>query len=518
MPEMASTKSIVTEYDIQEVVGKGQYGVCRRGIRRSDGKEVAIKSISRLKIRTVQDQEEVDREIAIMRHLAGHPNIVNILQVYEDKSYIHIVMELCKGGELFDQIINKGHYSEKEAASLVRTMLYVIQHMHDLGVVHRDLKPENFLLSLSDNSEPAGAANAKKGNEAVIKAIDFGLSTFISPQEKLKDCVGSSYYIAPEVLRRSYGHEADIWSAGVILYILLCGSPPFFGSSDREILQKVMRYREGTLNFKFQPWPSISEGAKECVLMMLKLDPLERASIDKVLQHPWMKENGTASERPISNEVINRLQNFVKMSKLQRMVSRMMAEMLSPAEMQGLTSIFARLDADKDGVITVAELRAGLHDWGVSHQDLEDEVKRFMDSLDMDGSGTIDLEEFMGATMSLCQMETEENMMRAFEKIDTDGNGYITREELGSALSKFGLLGDGQSIDEILDEVDENNDGRIDYSEFVNNLSNGKLTKVSSFDYHDRWSGDLAGENKCGSRRVSKTVRDWNSARDMEMD
>ena len=511
-----SKENIVAAYDIKDVVGKGQYGVCRRAIRRADGLEVAIKSISRSKLLTQQDLEDVDREIAIMRHLAVHPNIVQIIEVYEDNNYIHLIQELCKGGELFDQIINKGHYSEKEAADLVRTILYVIKHMHDLGVVHRDLKPENFLFATEVGEDK---------DKTELKAIDFGLSAYASKDTTLKECVGSSYYIAPEVLRRSYSTEADLWSAGVILYILLCGSPPFFGSCDRDILHKVMRYQDGGLNFKFQPWPSISEGAKECVRMMLRLNPKERASIEEVLDHPWMKENGSASAKPISNEVINRLQTFVKMSKLQRMVSRMMAEMLSPSEMRGLHTIFSRLDSDNNGVITMDELRDGLVKWGVKNGELETQVARMMRKMDMDGSGTIDLEEFMSATMSMCQFETEGNLMQAFKKIDMDGNGKITREELGKALGQYGLVGTEDSIDEILDEVDQNRDGHIDYQEFISSLSEAKLNRSGTFDLRmsgrSIWSGDSSGlfsDSSGVSRRVSKTIRDWDSQKDMEVD
>lgn len=377
-------------------------------------------------------------------------------------------------------------------------------------------------------STSATQAPKTKEEENQLKAIDFGLSCFASKDEVLADCVGSSYYIAPEVLRRNYCMEADLWSAGVILYILLCGSPPFFGSCDRDILHKVMRYRDGTLNFKFQPWPEISEGAKECVKMMLRLDPKERASVESVLGHPWMKENGNASAAPISNEVVNRLQKFVKMSKLQKMVSRMMAEMLSPAEMKGLHTIFERLDSDDDGVVTMDELRAGLVKWGIGKNqgDLEHHVTRMMRTLDMDGSGTIDLGEFMSATMSLCQFETEGNMMQAFTKIDADGNGVITREELGKALEDYGLVGTEDSIDEILDEVDSNKDGLIDYQEFVSNLSQAKLLKASTFDLkmsgRSYWDSDVLGSlsdnSHSGSRRVSKTIRDWNSGKDMDVD
>ena len=279
-----------------------------------------------------------------------------------------------------------------------------------------------------------------------------------------------------------------------------------------------MKYRDGTLNFKVQPWPTISDGAKKCVQMMLKLDPGERASIETILNHPWMKENGTASERPISNEVISRLQSFVKMNKLQRMVSRMMAEMLSPAEIQGLNTIFERLDADKDGVITVEELRDGLSNWGVKNENLETEVEKLMLNLDMDSSGSIDLEEFMSATMSLCQLETEGHLMQAFTQIDTDGNGVITREELGDALKKFGLLESEHSIDEVLDEVDENRDGFIDYNEFVASLRKGKLLKLGSMQEFSRWSSDQDSGNDAGNRKSSRSVREWNSRRNMDVD
>jgi len=457
-----SLRNITDEYEIHEIVGKGQYGICRRAVRRSTGNEVAVKSISKLKIRSEEERSEVEREIAIMRHLEGHENIVKLFDVFEDRTHIHLVMELCKGGELFDQIITKGHYSEKEAAELVRTMLLVIRHMHSLGVMHRDLKPENFLF-----------------DKATMKATDFGLSSFLSPQQRLDECVGSSYYIAPEVLKRDYSVEADVWSAGVILYILLCGSPPFYGANDKEILQKILKYKDGGINFHFKPWPQISDGAKECVLMMLKRDARSRGTAEQILSHPWMRENGTASEKPIANEVVSRLKKFIKMSKLQRMVTRMIAEMLSPAEVHGLKTLFQKLDKDSDGVITVDELRIGLKEWGYGNEGLEYEVQSMMAKLDMDGSGTIDLEEFMCATMNRCQLEMEENLLQAFQQIDTDGNGLLTREELQNALVKFGLFEAGD-IDEILEEADQNHDGLIDYSEFASTLGSEKLMKKLS--------------------------------------
>lgn len=134
---------------------------------------------------------------------------------YEDNLCVHLVMELCSGGELFDRIIQKGHYSERAAAQLIKTIVGVVEACHSLGVMHRDLKPENFLF-------------ASTAEDAPLKATDFGLSIFYKPGTKFSDLVGSPYYVAPEVLLKCYGPESDIWSAGVILYILLCGVPPFW--------------------------------------------------------------------------------------------------------------------------------------------------------------------------------------------------------------------------------------------------------------------------------------------------
>ena len=175
--------------------------------------------------------------------------------------------ELCSGGELFDSIVDRGHYSERDAAAMTRTIVRVVAHCHSLGVVHRDLKPENFLLASKDTDEPT------------LKATDFGLSAFYRPGQIFTDVVGSAYYVAPEVLRRSYGKEADIWSCGVVLYIMLSGVPPFWGETEQQIFDSILK---GELDLTSDPWPKISESAKDCVRRMLNPDPKKRATADEV--------------------------------------------------------------------------------------------------------------------------------------------------------------------------------------------------------------------------------------------
>jgi len=202
-------------YTVGKELGRGQFGVTSLCTHKATGERFACKTIAKRKLSTKEDVEDVRREVQIMYHLAGQPNIVELKGAYEDKQSVHLVMELCAGGELFDRIIAKGKYTERAAAALLRTIVEIVHTCHSLGVIHRDLKPENFLLLSKDENAP-------------LKATDFGLSVFFKQGEVFKDIVGSAYYIAPEVLKRNYGPEADIWSIGVILYILLCGVPPFW--------------------------------------------------------------------------------------------------------------------------------------------------------------------------------------------------------------------------------------------------------------------------------------------------
>lgn len=210
------TGNIKEVYTLGRKLGQGQFGTTFLCTEKGSGKELACKSIAKRKLLHVEDVEDVRREIQIMHHLAGHPNVIAIKGAYEDAVAVHLVMELCKGGELFDRIIQRGHFSERQAAELTRTIVGVVEACHSLGVMHRDLKPENFLFVGQEEDSP-------------LKSIDFGLSIFFKPGDKFTDVVGSPYYVAPEVLRKRYGQEADVWSAGVIVYILLSGVPPFLG-------------------------------------------------------------------------------------------------------------------------------------------------------------------------------------------------------------------------------------------------------------------------------------------------
>ncbi|GAB2271937.1 Calcium-dependent protein kinase 4 [Dionaea muscipula] len=438
---------------IGKKLGQGQFGTTYSCTEKTTGDQYACKSIPKRKLLCREDYEDVWREIQIMHHLSEHPNVVRIKGAYEDSVFVHLVMELCAGGELFDRIVAKGHYSEMQAAQLIKTIVGVVETCHSLGVMHRDLKPENFLFASADE-------------DGKLKATDFGLSVFYKPDQYFSDVVGSPYYVAPEVLCKRYGCESDVWSAGVILYILLSGVPPYWAESESGIFRQILH---GKLDFESEPWPSISDSAKDLIRKMLHRDPKKRLTAHQVLCHPWILDDTVAPDKPLDSAVLSRLKQFSAMNKLKKMALRVIAERLSEEEIGGLKELFKMLDADNSGTITFEELKDGLKKVGSNL--LDSEIKDLMSAADIDNSGTIDYGEFLAATLHVNKMEREENLVAAFSYFDKDGSGYITIDELQQACKDFGL-GDVH-LDEVIKEIDLDNDGRIDYGEFAAMMKKG---------------------------------------------
>ncbi|XP_014505080.1 calcium-dependent protein kinase 29 isoform X1 [Vigna radiata var. radiata] len=443
-------------YALERELGRGQFGITRLCTEKTTGRKYACKSIPKRRLTKKKQIEDVKREILILQHLSGQPNIVEFKGAYEDWQNVHLVMELCLGGELFDRITAKGSYSESEAASIFRQIVNVVHACHFMGVMHRDLKPENFLL-------------ANKDPKAPLKATDFGLSVFIEEGRVYKEVVGSAYYVAPEVLRKSYGKEIDVWSAGIILYILLSGVPPFWAETEKGIFDAIS---EGKLDLESAPWPSISAAAKDLIRKMLNHDPKKRITAAEALEHPWMKEGGEASDKPIDNAVLTRMKQFRAMNKMKKLALKVIAENLSEEEIKGLKQMFNNMDTDRSGTITYEELKSGLTKLGSKLSEYE--IKQLMEAADVDKSGTIDYQEFITATINRHKLEKEENLYKAFQYFDKDNSGYITREELRQALTEY-QMGDEATIDEVIDDVDTDNDGKINYQEFVAMMRKGIL-------------------------------------------
>ena len=227
--------------------------------------------------------------------LLDHPNILKIYEVFEDSKKYFLVTELCMGGELFDEIISHGHLSEKESANIVLQMLKGIAYCHSQGIVHRDLKPENILID--------------KEQDNILKLIDFGTASKYNKKKGLmKGLKGTSYYLAPEVITKEYDERCDVWSLGVIMYILLSGVPPFNGEDDYEIMEKV---KVGKYSMQGDLWKSISQDGKYLLKRMLTLDYKRRPFAKELLQDNWFKNVPTTCvHSDILKEAFNNLSAF----------------------------------------------------------------------------------------------------------------------------------------------------------------------------------------------------------------
>ncbi|KAK9699168.1 hypothetical protein RND81_08G156800 [Saponaria officinalis] len=458
-------QSIDERYLIDKELGRGEFGVTYLCIDKFTRELLACKSISKRKLRTSVDVDDVRREVAIMKHLPRSASIVGLKEACEDDSAVHLVMELCEGGELFDRIVARGHYTERAAAGVMRTIVEVVQLCHKHGVIHRDLKPENFLF-------------ANKKENSPLKAIDFGLSIFFQPGERFSEIVGSPYYMAPEVLKRSYGPEIDIWSAGVILYILLCGVPPFWAESEQGVAQAIIR---GVIDFKRDPWPNISESAKSLVRQMLEPDPKKRLTAKQVLEHSWIQNAKKAPNVPLGDIVKSRLKQFAMMNRFKRKALRVIAEFLSAEEVEDIKELFKKIDTDDDGVVSVEELKAGLLKYGSLLA--ESEVPMLIEAVDTYGKGTLDYGEFVAVSLHLHKMAHDEHLRKAFSYFDKDANGYIEPEELQNALMEDGLDDCANIANDIFQEVDTDKDGKISYDEFVAMMKTGTDWRKASRHY-----------------------------------
>ena len=273
--ETFSNTDVRTVYAFEKLIGGGHFGSVRIAHRITDPHiKYAVKSI--LKENIKKDVKLLEEELAILTQV-DHPNIIKFHETYIDYRYVHIVMELCDGGELFEKIVEMHKFTEAQAASLMNRILSAVKHLHEHGICHRDLKPENFLFS---DTSP----------DPEIKLIDFGLSKRFGaiqeqqPAEKMHTIVGTPYYVAPEVLRGNYDFACDVWSLGVILYIMLCGYPPFEGDNNKEIFKRVLQQK---LEFDPEDWTQISDEAKDLITKMLVKDPTKRISIMEAYNHPW---------------------------------------------------------------------------------------------------------------------------------------------------------------------------------------------------------------------------------------
>ncbi|KAI4327477.1 hypothetical protein L6164_019932 [Bauhinia variegata] len=447
------SKHFGNKYELGDEVGRGHFGyTCAAKFKKGElkGQQVAVKVIPKAKMTTAIAIEDVRREVKILRALTGHKNLVHFHDAYEDHDNVYIVMELCEGGELLDRILSRGgKYTEDDAKAVMIQILNVVAFCHLQGVVHRDLKPENFLFTSKDeNSE--------------LKAIDFGLSDFVKPDERLNDIVGSAYYVAPEVLHRAYSTEADVWSIGVIAYILLCGSRPFWARTESGIFRAVLK---ADPCFNESPWPSLSAEAKDFVKRLLNKDPRKRMTAAQALSHPWIK-NYKDIKVPLDILIFKLMKTYMRSSSLRKAALRALSKTLTVDELFYLKEQFALLESNKNGTISLENIKTALMK-NATDAMKESRIPDFLASLNALQYRRMDFDEFCAAALSVHQLEAldrwEQHARCAYELFEKDGNRAIVIEELASELG----LGPSVPVHAVLHDWIRHTDGKLSFLGFV---------------------------------------------------
>ncbi|XP_041820490.1 serine/threonine-protein kinase DCLK2-like [Chelmon rostratus] len=279
------SSSIINEkYQVGKVIGDGNFAVVKECVERSTGQEYALKIID--KARCCGKEHLIENEVAVLRRVR-HPSIIQLIEVDETPSQLFLVMELVKGGDLFDAITSSTKYSERDASAMVFNLAGAIKYLHRMNIVHRDIKPENLLVC----EYPDGTKSLKLG--------DFGLATVV--EGPLYTVCGTPTYVAPEIIAETgYGLKVDIWAAGVITYILLCGFPPFRSENNvqEELFDQILR---GKLEFPSPDWDAISLPAKMLISQMLQVNVDTRFTAEEVLSHPWVTDDAPVDFNTVSS-------------------------------------------------------------------------------------------------------------------------------------------------------------------------------------------------------------------------
>jgi len=433
----------------------GQGASCRvvQMTRKSDGAEFAVKIMKRDdKWNPILFRQEYE----LLTQLK-HPNILGYEDCYMDPTNFYICTSLCKGGELFDKIKTMKKFREDEAAQMMKTIISAIAHCHARNIVHRDLKPENIVY------------RTKLQRELVI--IDFGDAKIIDENKIYQDFVGTAFYLAPECVRNREGWElkkSDMWTLGVITYLLLTGRPPFYGRDNQEILRKIIRAKIA--------WPNssrLSDTAKDFVTGLIKKETKHRMSADECLKHPWL--SGSAGHDDLGSKLLSDLCNYSQATKLKKVLVRMLSNELTDADHMALKQQFETLDADGNGLVTHEELTNFILKQGGTKLEAEQRAATIISEVDVDGDGKLSPTEWKHAQLS-GRIGNDERLLKShFRRIDADNDGFITHEEL-SKLFNWSLANDLITL--MIQEIDENNDGKISYPEFVKAMKSGSVGKA----------------------------------------
>ena len=461
------TSNIKNNYKRIKVIGQGSFGIVYLVKHKLLKTLFAMKIIQKTNIN--EKDEDVMNEINILRKM-DHQNIVKIHDFYITINEYILVTENCPEGELFYEIKKHAPFNEALTGWYMKQILSAVSYCHKLKIIHRDLKPENILISKKN-----------KNGFNIIKIIDFGTAIIFNKDINDESLTGSIYYISPEVLskNRNYSEKCDVWSCGIIMYILLTGLPPFNGNSDEEIMKKI---KSGKFDMKKYPWPIISSQAKDLLKKLLEFDVNKRISAEEALNHPWFESKQVKSQDNEGlfdvkdpNKLLNNLINFRSDNILRSTVfAYLIHNNIQLNQVHDAIKLFNNIDKNGDGQITREELCKGFENFlniSENENDLQDKVNIIFNNIDTDHNGYIEYEEFIRAAVDKEYFLSENFLRFAFNYFDRDKNGEISFNEIKQLFYQNDNNKHNSQLQKQLmknfQEIDINGDGVLSFGEFV---------------------------------------------------
>jgi len=415
-------KDIRSIYKFKDVIGGGHFGTVRLAYKKNiEPKRLyAIKSISKKNINE-KDLEEMIKEVEILSTL-DHPNIIKFMETYNDEYYFHIVMEVAKGKDVFDKIIEEGVLTEDTVAHITYKVLSALVYCHSKGICHRDIKPENILFE-------------HESNEGEIKLIDFGLSRKYNDQEKMQTVLGTPYYVAPEVLQGSYNEKCDIWSVGAFMYIMLTGEPPFNGKNNNIIFKRILSEE---VTYPIEKFKNISKEAQDLLRKCLVKNPNDRLSGEEALSHGWFSKvyQEIHHKNRIDLQILNNLKNFSFSDKFQKMILKYVVNSLNEEDIDHIKQVFQAIDTNHTGCLNNEEISDAFKKVGVKIS--KEEVEEIINRIEDNDHGKINYSEFLLAAMDFKKNVDKEKLISAFSYFDIDKTGKIEICDIEEAMLRSG--------------------------------------------------------------------------------
>ena len=445
------------KYKVLSRLGDGSYGTVYLAMNIITKAKVALKKIKKVKENEIDDLE-IKNEIDILKKL-DHPNVVKIIEFYSTDDAYYIITDYCQCGELYNQI--KHRYNENQLAVLFYQVFSGLCYLHTNNIVHRDLKLENILITEIELDEQT------QRKYFWIKIIDFGTAKIFEKNKSEKAIVGSSYYIAPEVLKKAYNEKCDTWSAGVLLYMMLVGRAPFDGKDDEEIIENI---EKGQFNRNHRKLLAASREIQDLVSKLLEVNPVIRLSAAEALKHAWFKKFNAKSlymniEEKKVMKYLKRLMNYEINTKFEQMVLAFIVHNIPPSkESKDILKIYRVFNTNDDCKLTQCELKEGLLKYFDKSEVNDEKINDIFLLLDGANHGYIEFEEFLRACIDKKKILCDENLVYAFNFFDKDNSGKITVDKVKIAFSESNVS--EEVFQNILREVCLNEEGALDFTEF----------------------------------------------------